>query len=79
MRRNSILLLSILCLRTRRLERRELQQGLATIEDAKEKGSHKAQLQYPIVDLSRCLGCATCIRACPEEGVLELVPPIESP
>ncbi|MCR9246725.1 MAG: NAD(P)-binding domain-containing protein [bacterium] len=30
-------------------------------------------LQVPLVDLQKCLGCGTCIRACPEEGVLDLV------
>jgi len=40
---------------------------------AEEQGSAAAQLQYPVVDLSRCLGCATCVAICPEDGVLELV------
>lgn len=40
---------------------------------AREQGSHAAQLQYPHVDLSRCLGCGSCVAACPEEGVLELL------
>jgi heterodisulfide reductase subunit A-like polyferredoxin len=41
--------------------------------EAKERGSHAAQLQYPFVDLSACIGCGTCIAACPEDGVLGLV------
>jgi thioredoxin reductase len=45
----------------------------ADLADAKKKGSHKARLQYPTIDLSRCLGCGTCVRACPEDGVLELI------
>ena len=36
------------------------------LEEAKKTGSHKARLQYPHIDLSRCLGCGTCVRACPE-------------
>ncbi|MEM7200614.1 MAG: NAD(P)-binding domain-containing protein [Planctomycetota bacterium] len=36
-------------------------------------GADKAQLQYPDIDLSRCLGCGTCVDVCPEDGVLELV------
>ena len=40
---------------------------------AKEKGSHRARLQYPHVDLSRCIGCGLGVQACPEEGVLELI------
>jgi len=36
-------------------------------------GAAGAQLRHPVVDLSRCLGCGTCVRACPEDDVLELV------
>ncbi|MBL8756253.1 MAG: NAD(P)-binding domain-containing protein [Planctomycetes bacterium] len=32
-----------------------------------------APLQVPSIDLQRCLGCGTCVRACPEHGVLALV------
>ncbi|MCB9916254.1 MAG: NAD(P)-binding domain-containing protein [Planctomycetes bacterium] len=31
------------------------------------------QFQHPVVDLSRCMGCATCVAVCPETGVLEIV------
>jgi putative YpdA family bacillithiol system oxidoreductase len=41
--------------------------------EARERGSHKAQLQHPFVDLSRCFGCGACVKACPEEGVLGLI------
>jgi thioredoxin reductase len=30
-------------------------------------------LQLPVIDLMRCLGCGTCVEACPEDGVLQLV------
>jgi len=40
---------------------------------AKERGSAKARLQFPHVDLSRCIGCGACVPACPEDGVLEMV------
>lgn len=56
--------------------RRELQRMHARVQDrerAVRSGGHKAKLQYPLVDLSRCLGCGTCVAACPEDGVLELV------
>jgi NAD-dependent dihydropyrimidine dehydrogenase PreA subunit len=31
------------------------------------------QLMQPVIDLSRCLGCGTCVAACPEGEVLDLV------
>ncbi|MCP3914045.1 MAG: NAD(P)-binding domain-containing protein [bacterium] len=56
--------------------RRELARMATSIEardEARERGTHRARLQYPDVDLSRCIGCGTCVAACPEEGVLGLV------
>jgi thioredoxin reductase/Pyruvate/2-oxoacid:ferredoxin oxidoreductase delta subunit len=50
-----------------------MRSAVSTREAAEREGSARPKLQHPVVDLSRCLGCATCIAACPEEGVLELV------
>ncbi len=55
------------------LERRGSAASAAERRRARSQGSHAARLQFPNVDLARCLGCGTCVRACPEEGVLELV------
>ncbi|MBI2932722.1 MAG: NAD(P)-binding domain-containing protein [Planctomycetes bacterium] len=52
---------------------RNMQRDMSERVEAKKRGSDKAQLQYPQIDLSRCLGCGTCVRACPEEGVLGLI------
>src|SRR5690349_14951202 len=57
----------------RRHELRRMQEHLAERERVVRAGSERAQLQHPVVDLSRCLGCGACVRACPEEGVLEMV------
>ena len=57
----------------RRIEMRRLSQRLADLSEAKERGSHRARLQYPHIDLSRCIGCGTCVKACPEDGVLDLI------
>ncbi|MFH1921020.1 MAG: 4Fe-4S dicluster domain-containing protein [Planctomycetota bacterium] len=46
---------------------------IADRAEARKRGSHQARLQYPHIDLSRCIGCGTCVKACPEEGVLDLV------
>ncbi len=58
------------------MRRRELLRMEQTISDrvqAVRQGAAKAQLQHPVVDLSRCLGCGTCVDVCPEDGVLEMV------
>jgi len=57
----------------RRAELARIAQGVTERERAVAKGSHRARLQYPEVDLSRCIGCGICVAACPEEGVLEMV------
>lgn len=56
-----------------RSERRRLRGVLDARAEARRSGSHRARLQHPHVDLSRCIGCGTCVAACPEEGVLALV------
>ena len=65
--------LSFLGLLSRKRETTALRRTLLEREEARKKGTHKAQLQYPHIDLSLCIGCGACIRACPEEGVLGLV------
>ncbi|MFT5478345.1 MAG: thioredoxin reductase/Pyruvate/2-oxoacid:ferredoxin oxidoreductase delta subunit [Planctomycetota bacterium] len=58
------------------LRRRELGNMRAAVDVREENtraGSEGAQLQHPVVDLSRCLGCATCVAACPEQDVLGLI------
>lgn len=57
----------------RRHEVRTIESRLAERTKARQTGSHHARLLYPHVDLSRCIGCGTCVAACPEEGVLELI------
>ena len=57
----------------RRAEKARIARGLEERERAREKGTHRARLQHPHVDLARCMGCGSCVRACPEEGVLELI------
>src|SRR5690349_14798215 len=64
---------ALLVTSARRLELRRMQQRLDQRQLAVRAGSHAAQLQHPVVDLSRCLGCGTCVAACPEQGVLELI------
>src|SRR5690606_12402448 len=67
------LLVSLLVVLARRAELRRMRAAVRERERAAERGSARAQLQHPVVDLSRCLGCATCVADCPEDGVLEVV------
>jgi len=57
---------------SRRGELRRMRRGLEERERMTRAGS-EALLSHPVVDLSRCLGCGTCVASCPEEGVLELI------
>lgn len=53
--------------------RNSLRAGLKERDQAKEAGSYQPRLEHPWVDLSRCIGCASCVRACPEQGVLDIL------
>ena len=69
----AILGASLTAVVARRGELRLMRGTLRRRESAVRSGAAKAELQHPVVDLTRCLGCGSCVRACPEEGVLELV------
>ncbi len=58
---------------SRRMELRRMQRTMQKREQAVRQGSDQAQLMHPVIDLTRCLGCGTCVSACPEEGVLDLL------
>ena len=68
-----VLIVALLYQLSRRRELRRMRRDLEERREARDRGSHKAQLRYPHIDLSRCLGCGACVRACPEEGVLGLI------
>ncbi|MEZ6193781.1 MAG: 4Fe-4S dicluster domain-containing protein [Phycisphaerales bacterium] len=67
------LALVVLVLLRRRYEIKDYARSYAQRLDAKQRGSHEARLQYPDIDLSKCIGCGACVKACPEEGVLSLL------
>jgi thioredoxin reductase/ferredoxin len=62
-----------LALVARRAESRAVRATLAERRSAKAEGSAQPRLQYPHVDLSRCIGCGACVAACPEDNVLGMV------
>ena len=63
----------VLTLWRRREEMRRYERSHRERSEAIERGSHKARLIHPDIDLSKCIGCGACVRACPEDGVLDLL------
>ena len=69
----SVLGLALLATASRRAELRRMERSVRKRERAVRQGAAEAQLQHPVIDLSRCLGCGPCVAVCPEDDVLELV------
>lgn len=69
----AVLAVAFVVVLSRRLELARMGRTVRERDDAIEHGAAEAQLQFPVVDLSRCLGCGTCVSVCPEDGVLDLV------
>ena len=67
-----LVLLVVAALLRRRFERQQSGAGLAEVAAARSRGSDRARLQHPKIDLTNCIGCGACVRACPEDGVLAL-------
>lgn len=69
--------LALLVAWSRRRELQSMERAVGERADAERRvaqaGTAATQLQHPIVDLSRCLGCGKCVEACPEQGVLQMV------
>jgi thioredoxin reductase/NAD-dependent dihydropyrimidine dehydrogenase PreA subunit len=57
----------------RRIDRRERARVVSAIEEAKSLGADRPVGQYPHIDALRCIGCASCTRACPEDDVIAMV------
>lgn len=66
------LVLVIVAILRRRVELGRHASNLAERSVAKARGSDKARLQHPKIDLAACIGCGACVRACPEDGVLAM-------
>ena len=54
----------------------DLQRQRAAVQERMAMAARQSDappLQVPVIDLAKCLGCGTCVRECPENGVLGLV------
>ncbi|MHC5028398.1 MAG: NAD(P)-binding domain-containing protein [Planctomycetota bacterium] len=69
----AIVAIALVTLLRRRADRRADAASLADREAARERGSDRARLHHPDIDLARCIGCGLCVDACPEGGVLSLL------
>ena len=68
-----VLLLSLCAVVARRRELRRMSETMQERDRLESQAGGETRLLNPVIDLSRCMGCATCVTACPEEGVLDLV------
>lgn len=57
----------------RSIESAENQRLAGEIDTAKQEGANQALTQHPQIDVNRCIGCGSCVQACPEHGVLAVV------
>ncbi|MGD9549346.1 MAG: NAD(P)-binding domain-containing protein [Candidatus Krumholzibacteriia bacterium] len=53
--------------------RRQREASSRRLQQNRELGMDRASGQYPLVDAGACIGCGTCIDACPEGDVLGIV------
>jgi len=57
----------------RALQQRRHRRATTLLAESHEAGLTEPASLHPVIDAARCLGCATCLTACPEEEVLGLV------
>ena len=65
--------LALIGLWQRILDRRARADAIERAREARSLGADKPNNQHPQIEPLVCIGCASCIRACPEDGVIELV------
>ncbi len=67
-----ILILAIFIPYFIRFKRRE-KRALEKLEEAKVSGLIEAYGLHPKIDITYCIGCGSCVKACPEGDVLDVV------
>ncbi|MEW5755962.1 MAG: NAD(P)-binding domain-containing protein [Pseudomonadota bacterium] len=56
-----------------RFRNRQTRRNKAELDAAKAAGLAEPASLHPVIDHARCIGCASCIDACPEKTVLGLI------
>jgi thioredoxin reductase (NADPH) len=52
---------------------RRTKRALAVMEEAKIAGLTEPASLHPVIDPALCLGCAACVKACPEKSILGII------
>ena len=55
------------------VSRRRTKRALAVMEDARIAGLTEPASLHPVIDPALCLGCAACVKACPEKSILGII------
>lgn len=55
------------------IARRRSRLALEVLEDNVQAGLMEPNTLHPVIDPARCLGCASCARACPEKSILGII------
>jgi thioredoxin reductase/Pyruvate/2-oxoacid:ferredoxin oxidoreductase delta subunit len=55
------------------LKKRTSRRNFEEQEEARATGLHEPASLHPVIDQSRCIGCGSCVAACPEQSVLGLI------
>ncbi|MEQ1547045.1 MAG: NAD(P)-binding domain-containing protein [Chakrabartia sp.] len=53
--------------------RRQTARALVIMEEAKAAGLFEPASLHPVIDPALCLGCAACVKACPEKSILGII------
>ncbi len=55
------------------MSRRKSRSNRAVLEENREAGLTEPPSLHPVIDPAVCLGCGSCVRACPEKTILGLI------